>query len=112
MNKKVFGLAVLASIGALMVVAQDPATDPKVEVIKKALAGDSAAGNGRVGSTSIFLVVRVGQGQDKDGKSDTISKDELKRIIGNAIKDTNSEGTLDVRDLSPSVFRDLNRIRS
>ena len=110
MNKKVFGFAVLASIGALMVVAQDPATDPKVEVIKKALAGDSAAGNGRVGSTSIFLVVRVGQGQDKDGKSDTISKDELKRIIGNAIKDTNSEGTLDVRDLSPSVFRDLNRI--
>lgn len=110
MNKKVFGLAVLASIGALMVVAQDPATDPKVEVIKKALAGDSSAGNGRVGSTSIFLVVRVGQGQDKDGKSDTISKDELKRIIGNAIKDTNSEGTLDVRDLSPSVFRDLNRI--
>ncbi len=110
MNKKVFGLAVLASIGALMVVAQDPATDPKVDVIKKALAGDSAAGNGRVGSTSIFLVVRVGQGQDKDGKSDTISKDELKRIIGNAIKDTNSEGTLDVRDLSPSVFRDLNRI--
>ena len=110
MNKKVFGLAVLASIGALMVVAQDPATDPKVDVIKKALAGDSSAGNGRVGSTSIFLVVRVGQGQDKDGKSDTISKDELKRIIGNAIKDTNSEGTLDVRDLSPSVFRDLNRI--
>ena len=110
MNNKVIGLAALACIGALVVVAQDPVIDPKVEVIKKSRAGDSSAGNGRVGSTSIFLVVRVGQGQDKDGKSDSISKEELKRIIGNAIKDTNSEGSLDVKDLSPSVFRDLNRI--